>query len=49
MQKHEAERRKHEKEKAECHLKTKELEHKIAKFHKDGREAAQRVREGYYI
>ena len=27
----------------ECSLKVKELEHKIAKFHKDSRDAAHRV------
>jgi len=27
----------------ECSLKVKELDHKIAKFHKDSRDAAQRV------
>ena len=44
LQKFEQERRSHEKEKVDASLKIKELEHKIAKFHKDSRDAAQRVR-----
>ena len=43
LQKFEQERRNHEKEKVDASLKIKELEHKIAKFHKDSRDAAQRV------
>ena len=43
LQKCEQEKRAHDKEKIECSLKVKELEHKIAKFHKDSRDAAQRV------
>ena len=44
LQKFEQERRSHEKEKADASLKIKELEHKIAKFHKDSKDAAQKVR-----
>ncbi len=40
----EQERKEREKEKVSCALKIKELEHKITKFHKDSRDAAQRVR-----
>ena len=43
LQRYEAERREHEKEKAEHLLATKELEHKVAKFHKDSREASATV------
>lgn len=43
LQKYEQQKRAHEKEKVDCSLKMKELEHKIAKFHKDSRDAAQRV------
>lgn len=43
LQRYEAERREHEKEKAEHLLATKELEHKVAKFHKDSREASAMV------
>ncbi len=39
----EQERKEREKEKVSCALKIKELEHKITKFHKDSRDAAQRV------
>ena len=42
-QKYVSDRRNLEKEKAECMLRMKELEHKIAKFNKDTREAAQKV------
>lgn len=45
LQKFEQERRSHEKEKVDASLKIKELEHKIAKFHKDSKDAAQKVRE----
>ena len=44
LQKFEQERRSHEKEKVNASLKIKELEHKIAKFHKDSKDAAQKVR-----
>lgn len=44
LQKYEQQRRSHEKEKVDSSLKVKELEHKIAKFHKDSRDAAHRVR-----
>ena len=43
LQKFEQERRSHEKEKVDASLKIKELEHKIAKFHKDSKDAAQKV------
>lgn len=43
IQKYEQERHKREKEKVECGLKMKELEHKISKFNKDSRDAGQRV------
>lgn len=43
LQKREAERKALEKEKVEGALRVKEVEHKIAKFHKDSREATQRV------
>lgn len=45
LQKFEQERRSHEKEKVDASLKIKELEHKIAKFHKDSKDAAHKVRE----
>ena len=48
LQKCEQEKRAHDKEKIECSLKVKELEHKIAKFHKDSRDAAQRVSKPQY-
>ena len=43
MQRHEARRRELEKEKAESLLGMKEVEHRVAKFHKDSREAAAKV------
>ena len=43
LQKFEQERRSHEKKKVDASLKIKELEHKIAKFHKDSKDAAQKV------
>ena len=46
LQKYEHERKKREKEKTECGLKLKELEHSIAKFHKDSQDAARRVSAG---
>ena len=43
LQRCESERRGREKERTECSLRIKELEHKIAKFIKDSREATQKV------
>ena len=45
LQLKEVEKREREKEKVEWVLAVKELEHKIAKFHKDGMVAASKVRE----
>ncbi len=44
LQKCEQERKKREKEKVECSLRIKELEHNISKLNKDSRDAAHRVR-----
>ena len=43
LQRYEAERHDHEKEKAEHLLAMKEVEHRVTKFHKDSREAAAKV------
>ena len=43
LQQYEARRREQEREKAEWLLATKEVEHRVAKFHKDSRDAAARV------
>ena len=43
LQKCEQEKKRKEKEKVECSLKIKEVEHNITRFHKDSRDAAQKV------
>lgn len=44
LQKCEQERKRKEKEKVECSLQIKEVDHNITRFHKDSRDAAQKVR-----
>lgn len=43
LQKFEQEKKKHEKAKVDWALEIKELEHSISKFHKESRDAAQKV------
>ena len=43
LQQFEARRREREREKAEWVLATKEVEHRVSKFHKDSRDAAAKV------